>query len=86
MGINVAEVMGTEPKERETVVKKDRRADIDGAYARLNCLLGLFEVLEHEVNSTNVENTSDAWHIAYARITKAFKDCIKEEKEIIIKA
>ena len=80
--IDVREHINVENTEMETIVKS-RDVDVRSAFTRLDRLVASLDGLKKTVNETDVENTSDAWHKAYATLTKAFKDCMAEEKEII---
>jgi len=71
--------------EQETIIKA-RRASAEGAFQRLEELKTTLLRLEKVVNDTNIDNTEKSWHIAYKSLTKAFNDCIKEEKQIIVRS
>lgn len=71
--------------DQETIIKA-RRASAEGAFQRLEELKFTLLRLEKVVNDTNIDNTEKSWHIAYKSLTKAFQDCIKEEKQIIVRS
>jgi hypothetical protein len=82
--INVKENLNIETRDYDTIIK-ERDEDIRSAFERLDRLKLSLETLKVAINETDVANTSDAWHKAYETLTKAFKDCMKEEKKIIMK-
>lgn len=74
----------TDDQKVDTIVHYENySADPASAFERLGCLQHTLNRLENEVNSTDIRNTEEAWHLAYMHLTRAFKDCISEEKKII---
>lgn len=82
--INVKEIMRdpSEVMDIETIVKP-RVPDAKEAFRRIQILKYKLDDLSDFINSTNVDNTEASWHLAYAQLTGAFKECIREEKKII---
>ena len=82
--MNVREIMGEEVKA-ETMVK-EVVPSMESAYERLNALQYSLRRLSADVNATDVSNTEEAWHRAYEKLTTAFKNCMNEEKKIIVRS
>lgn len=84
--INVEEVLNLETGEVQTdsiITYKQPVADPKAAFERLGCLKYTLEKLQRDINATDIQNTEESWHRAYESITRAFNDCIAEEKRII---
>lgn len=83
MEINVAEVM-TGTTARAFV--KERKADPEVAFKRMDRLIYTLESISRDINSIEVGDTEESWKDAYEQLYVAFQRCIAEEKVIIMGA
>lgn len=84
--MNVREIMKNEEVVKKETMVAEKKPSMGDAYERLNSLKNMLNLLSAKVNATSVDNTEESWHRAYEKLTTAFKNCMNEEKKIIVKS